>query len=268
MDEDVVGDLQQGSDAPPPNPFEVAPAPCPMPHQRVASFVPQPVSLSSVLSGCLQGLMWATAGLAIVTGVLGLAAKRAFDAHVLRQPDAATEQQALFDWIDSSNAWVNAEAFVMFSWTAMFVLTVVWMYQAHKATRSLWPGQRKGSAGWTIGGWFVPLAQFVLPKLVLNEIERISRSPRRGGYVDAGWKDQSTSAIGWLSWIGVSCGVVLIVVGSLLMSDLEPSPAEMRSGYTVESIGMFSSAVGLALGAVFVRHVARRLSPTGITATP
>ncbi len=246
----------------------MAPAPWTTPnHPTAQPYVAPPVAVPSTLTGWLQGVMWATAGLAVIAGVLGFAAKSSYNDYVATRPSSVADQQAYDDWISMDDAFSSAEGFIILSWIAMFVLTIVWMNKAHKATQRLWPGPRKWSAGWTVGGWFIPLAQFVIPKLVLNEIERIAKSPRWGGHVDARWKDQSTSALGWLWWIGTSGSILLMTIGGSLAGDLDVSVGDMRSWYDLQSVGLFVAAVSLALGAIFMRRVGRRLSPAGMAET-
>ena len=136
-------------------------------------------------------------------------------------------------------------------WIATFVLMLVWMKKAHGATQRLWRGPRKWASGWTIGGWFIPFANFVIPKLVLNEIERIAKAPRWNGAVDDRWRHESTSTLGWLWWIGLSIGIIANGIGMGLADELTASADELRGGYTMQALGSLPSAVALGLGAIY-----------------
>ena len=231
------------------------------------TLVPVRPTVSPVLANWLQGLFWATGALAALTALLGFFALPKFDEYWEAPVGSQTEDRAYEAWLDADEAFGAASGFTTFAWIAAFVVLLVWMHKAHRATQTLGAGPRNWSQGWTIGAWFIPLAQFVLPKLVLNEIERIATAPRSAGIVTHTWRSQSTSALGWLGWVTLSAGFILIAVGTGIMpteDDLVFSADDVRIGYAVHSIGLLVAAAGCVLGALFVRGLSRRLSPTGI----
>ena len=238
--------------------------PSPMPYAPMV--VPVRPTVSPVLAGWLQALFWATGALAALGAVLGLTALPRFDEFWDAPVGSRAENRAYEAWLDADDAFSAAVGFMMLVWLATFVVLLVWMHKSHRATDTLAPGARQWSGGWTIGAWFIPLAQVVLPKLVLNEIERIANAPRAGGYVTPHWRAQSTSALGWLWWIGYVAAIVLIVVGSGMMPSEEVvySPDDVRAGYVTQSVGLLAAAGACVFGALFVRRLSRRLSPTGI----
>jgi hypothetical protein len=135
----------------------------------------------------VQGLMWATGGMALITGVLGFLALGAFEDYSDRGLGTSAQAQAFDDWSDLNDTFDAFNALLTLIWIALFVVMIVWMNKAHKTTQRLWLGSRKWSSGWTVGGWFIPFANFFIPKGVLNEIERIAKAPRMGGLVDHRW---------------------------------------------------------------------------------
>jgi hypothetical protein len=57
---------------------------------------------------------------------------------------------------------------------AIFVLIIIWLFRAVKNT-ALWNGDRgRWAPGWAIGGWFIPLANIVIPFLVFSSTWRRS----------------------------------------------------------------------------------------------
>ncbi|MEY9843371.1 DUF4328 domain-containing protein [Streptacidiphilus sp. MAP5-3] len=52
------------------------------------------------------------------------------------------------------------------------VLFIIWFFKSARLSEILAPGRQALSAGWAIGGWFVPLAFLVLPRLVAGGIWR------------------------------------------------------------------------------------------------
>lgn len=254
----------------PPTQFSVPPPPSPSapgPWPAAAGFA-QPASLSPALTGWLQGLMWATAAIAVIAGLVGFAALGTFEDYMDARAGSASEFQAFDDWVDLDDAFAGVGGFAFLLWIAVFVVMLVWMNKAHKATQWLQPGPRKWSSGWTVGAWFIPFANFVIPKMVMNEIERIARAPRFSGAVNPAWRQQSTLAIGWLWWILVAIGLVLTSVGSGLRDAEEFNADDIRASYACQSIGLLVGAVGLAFGAVYMRRVGRRLSPAGMRENP
>ena len=59
-------------------------------------------------------------------------------------------------------------------WIVAGALVIVWFWRARK-NLDAFPGARRGMrAGWAIGGWFIPLANLVIPFRVGGEIARAS----------------------------------------------------------------------------------------------
>ena len=54
---------------------------------------------------------------------------------------------------------------------------------------------RSWSSGWAVGGWFIPLAALVIPRLVLSEIERISHPDNGPAPIGAGWRRTRQHAV-------------------------------------------------------------------------
>ena len=46
---------------------------------------------------------------------------------------------------------------------AIFVLLIIWLYRAAKNNEALGRQNPRLGPGWAIGGWFIPLANFVIP---------------------------------------------------------------------------------------------------------
>jgi hypothetical protein len=226
------------------------------------------VSVSSTLTGWLQGLMWATGGMAAIAGVMAFVALGSFESYIDARAGSAAERSAYNDWVDLDNAYMTVLGLAYVVAIAMFVLTVVWMNKAHKTTQRLWPGPRRWSSGWTVGGWFIPLANYFIPKMVMNEIERIAKARRWNGMVDASWRHEPTAVLGWLWWIGASVGFLAMASGSGLSDDTNASTSDIHSGYAVAGLGALGLAVALGLGAIYIRGVGRRLSPRGVTENP
>jgi Domain of unknown function (DUF4328) len=208
--------------------------------------------------------MWATGGVAVITGVLAFAALNSFDNYHGARSGSFAERRAYGDWIEMDDTFTGVAAVLFFLWIAVFVVTIIWMNKAHKATQRLWHGPRKWTSGWAVGGFFIPAANFFIPKLVMNEIERIAKATRSNGLVDSSWRGESTSVLGWLWWIGTAVGLLFVASGSSLVDGIEASADEIRSGYAMQGLAWFGAAAACACGALFIRKIGGRLSPAGL----
>lgn len=54
------------------------------------------------------------------------------------------------------------------------VLFIIWFFKSAQLSDILTPGRQSLSSGWAIAGWFVPLAYFVLPRIVMGGVWRAS----------------------------------------------------------------------------------------------
>jgi hypothetical protein len=109
--------------------------------------------------------------------------------------------------VDTSSAedlFLGWSSFALFAMVVTGVLVLIWTYQTSKAFDARGPTGRKWRGAWTIGSWFIPFASFVLPKLVFNELERISQAPFTDDPIGDRWKSETRSGISdlwWLLWV-------------------------------------------------------------------
>lgn len=116
------------------------------------------------------------------------------------------------------------------------VLVLVWMYQAYEAASSRGPTERKWSGGWAVGGWFLPLASFVIPKLVLNEIDRMSHPDAGPPPIEARWRSLPRLPASDVWWV-LSLGSALMVWGGPVPSLGLLAAAAASGGITISKIG-------------------------------
>ena len=238
------------------------------PHAYQPHAAASPRSLSGTLGGWLQGLYWTSAGLLLIGAVLFFATAIEFQT-AWADPSQRVRDDAFDAFVDLEDAAITTYGFVILVWIAVFVLMIVWMNKAHKVTSELWRGHRTWSSGWTIGGWFIPLANFVIPKLVLGEIERIATTADQHGRVGPDWRRTSTSVVGWIYWVGIVVGLVAFHVGAGIVPDeeffLSESDADLAvASYVLRGAGMVVWGVGAVFGALHVRRIGRRLSADAV----
>lgn len=225
-------------------------------------------SVAAGLSGTLQGFYWALAGFAALSATFAVGTLVAFNSWWDTPVGSREEARALDDWVQVEDTFEGLAGMMFLSGLVVFILMIIWMNICHKVTQQLWPGQRSWSSGWTVGAWFIPFANAVIPKLVMNEIERIAVSQRSHGVVGAQWRSTATSPIGWLWWLGLVIGTIVNTIGSGIGSDLDSSAGEVRAGYVLNALGLSLVAAGAVFGALYVRRIGRRLSHRGITDEP
>jgi Domain of unknown function (DUF4328) len=73
----------------------------------------------------------------------------------------------------------------------VFVLTglafIQWLYRARRNLDELGATGLRWRPSWAIGGWFIPVANLVIPLLVVREIDRADPQPRPGRWIFAAW---------------------------------------------------------------------------------
>lgn len=222
--------------------------------------------MNRTLGKWVQAFFWAVAATAVVHAVSVYAAYAEFDKFWNTQ--GTSKRVNLESWIeaeDSANFWWGLG--VLFSFVN-FVLLCTWMFKAHRATQLLGATKRGWSRGWTIGGWFIPGANLIIPKLVIGEIEKAAAAPRTHGHLDPDWRDRKSSSVGWLWWTFWWAGILLVRFSSsgLPEPSLETSFQEaIRTSVLLNVIGALLCAAGAALGAMYLRSIQADLSQADLS---
>jgi uncharacterized protein DUF4328 len=118
-------------------------------------------------------------------------------------------------------ARLGVGATILLAGAAAAVCFLVWLYRAY-ANLAAFPGGRpRFPAGLAVGAWFIPVANCVLPGMIVAELCRRSvrvgdaRAARRG------------AALAWLWWLGCLAAVVALVCGGGLAGS--PAISQLRS---------------------------------------
>ena len=127
---------------------------------------------------------------------------------------------------DSDDLVRAAAAIYAFVSLAIVVVFIIWMWRAAKNNEALGRMQPRLGPGWSIGGWFIPIANFVIPILIMQDLWRGSDpSVARG---DPGSRaSRGSGLIGWW-WAAWLVGIVRIFVNSdnadskNTLSDIKP----------------------------------------------
>ncbi len=254
------------STIPPPPPVQpesrhrIAPAIAPLPADVAAAAVPQG------LSDALRILLWCVVPASAFGVVAALSTLfKLQDIVIGGRIQSSSGSGAFEEFVGADKNLHTWGGFFIILGLATFIVLVCWSFKAHKATQELCHGVRRWSRGWTIGGWFIPLAQLFIPKMVLNEIERIALAPRSApGVTGVEWRSTAVTAISWCWWIMLSIGLVVLRIGSTMGSSAASTLNQLRAGYILTVAGYALVGLSSICGALHFRSIARRLGPDGM----
>ena len=137
---------------------------------------------------------------------------------------------------------------------AIFVLLVIWLYRAAKNNEALGRQNPRLGPGWAIGGWFIPIANFVIPFIVMDDVWRgADPSIARG---DPGWRRTSTLGAIW-AWLVTA---VIFTIPSVIASSSGDVRADEPDKVRRDDILRIIGAFGAILAAVFAIVVVRRIA--------
>jgi hypothetical protein len=137
---------------------------------------------------------------------------------------------------------------------AIFVLLIIWLYRAAKNNEALGRQNPRLGPGWAIGGWFIPLANFVIPFIVMDDVWRgADPSIARG---DPNWRRSSTLGAIW-AWLVTA---VIFTIPSAIASSTGDVRADEPEKVRRDDILRIIGAVGAIVAAVFAILVTRRIA--------
>ncbi len=167
---------------------------------------------------------------------------------------------------DADHLVVGASAALALVYLTTIVLFIVWQYRHARNAAAL--GARSGlGPGWAVGGWFVPLANFVLPAIQLCQSARPSLG-RRANAVVIGWAIVFGLAVG----VSFSSGALLGTdeEGNLRLETVE-DVRDAASSERVAAVGLGLLAPAALLATSMVRTLSgaqQRAFATGAQAPP
>jgi hypothetical protein len=204
-----------------------------------------------------RGLEIALTALFVVAAVVALARGVALASRlvVLDDPNAS----------DFFNRASDADSFVrvMDVLLALIVLAIVpcfivWCFRVAKNQEALARQPERLGAGWAIAGWFIPLANLVIPVLVIQDLWRgsdatIERGDPRWRIADRSW------LIGW--WWGLFLVSLLTFTGTPI-DRRELDVAEVRGANLLAIVAMLCFAASAVLGVLVVKRLDARQATT------
>ena len=222
--------------------------------------------LSGALSGGLQAMLWLVAGLYALTSLLTVALNNV-SRDYLAQPDGPEAAAALDRWIAWEDAVTAVQGVVTVISLALLVVLIVWSFKAHRAADALEAGGRAFGRGWLVGGWFIPVGSLFVPKLAMNEIERVARAERVGGrVVGDSWRFGKVHPLGTLWWASLVGGFMLSRIGNVVADGIGTDLDRAETAYLLVATGHAALAISGLLGALHFRLLSGHLSAESLGA--
>jgi hypothetical protein len=141
------------------------------------------------------------------------------------------------------------QAVGVLAWLTGAIAIMVWLHRALANVEMLPEVSRRWSPGWAIGAWFIPIANLVLPALVLNSAARAS-VPTRGARALT-----TTLVLAW--WLGFAGSSVLNGVAT--RGDVEVTTFWTLYGLAV-AVRVVSAVALVAVLAQVTWHQERRFA--------
>lgn len=215
--------------------------------------------ISAGLGTWTKGLLWGYVALLAFTTLATIFIFVYFEQFM----SAPLGSQSEFDAANSWNNWENIYNIVYLIAVLLTIpigiLLIVWAHRAHRATDALNPGQRKWGHGWSIGAWFIPIANYILVPLVLSEIHKIATAKRTNATVDHEWPRNKVSAPLIMWFVFYAVGGVTLFIGNAALSNEFATADSYRGGLIITLIALGITAAASLLAASFIKDVSTKL---------
>jgi FtsH-binding integral membrane protein len=152
---------------------------------------------------------------------------------------------------DADDAVSGAASFYTIFRVAIIVVFIIWMWRASKNALEVLGRERPTfTPGWSIGGWFIPLANFVIPVMIIQGLWRASAPGTAPGTT---WRDAKGSGlviVWWIAFLGST-------VASFTFND-NNKLNDVKVADTVGAVGAAASVVAAVLAISVVVQLTRR----------
>jgi len=138
---------------------------------------------------------------------------------------------------------------------ATAVVFIVWMWRAAKNNEALGRMNPRLGPGWAIGGWFIPIANFVIPVLMMQDLWRGSDPAVPRG--DPGWRTgRGSGVVGWwwAFWLG---GIIRVFIRDD-NSDSRGKLSDIKRGNQLAFVAFVAHTVAAVLAIRLVRRLTAR----------
>jgi hypothetical protein len=138
---------------------------------------------------------------------------------------------------------------IIAGWIYTAITFITWLYRARDNLDRRGDTGLRWRRGWTVGGWFIPLADLVIPAAVVAEVYARSRP---GAYRT--WTVPRL-VVGW--WVAFLLGIVRFTVTSS-----GPDGVVVHGAQFWNAVNGVAGAVAAALAVRIVQHITARQSGT------
>jgi hypothetical protein len=163
----------------------------------------------------------------------------------------STLAQARFDHLGSGSDYTFWQVGASLS-SALVIVLIIWQWRSQMNASALGRTGARFSPGWGIAGWLIPIANYVLPYLVFQDLWRSSDAESAPG---TGWRSLPGSPLVASWWIAYVAGTITPIVAMILVLATSTSAADTDA--YVEA-GHLVLAGAYVLGIFVVRAINQR----------
>jgi hypothetical protein len=208
----------------------------------------------------LSGLTTALTALFVVVAIASAVSIFAFVNRIGLENDILDGESGLdlLDRIDDADGFVGAMVVIyLLLMVSIVVLLCIWTWRAMKNNETLGRTGARFSPGWGIAGWLIPIAWFVIPVLIFQDLWRGSDPSVRPG--DPAWRNAKGSGLvaAWATTYIIGSARFGTFGGEANVND-DDEIRSLRTSDTVAAIGMAVSVAAAILAILTFRRIAER----------
>lgn len=241
--------------APPAPGFVGAPLPPPPPPQVAAYGYGAPVGYAPRTIWSLRGLstaaLWLYGATAFAAGLVGLTLLNAYGA--LETLDDQGTRAARQAYLDAAAAHGAMSLLYLLGVIATGIVTIIWLWRAVSNLPMFPNPPLRKSPGWAIGGWFIPIAAWFIPKGIIDDVWRGAAVDGTGGRP---WNAVRVPAVINLWWAGWVAGSIVSTIGNSMSGSDEIGTVE--SGLLVSAFGAGLIIAGAVFAIVSIQQITKR----------
>jgi uncharacterized membrane protein YedE/YeeE len=156
---------------------------------------------------------------------------------------------------DADDFVAGAGAFFTITQVAIVVLFIVWQFRAAKNNEALDRTGARFGPGWSIGAWFLPIADLVIPVMIVQDLWRGATPTTPRG--DPRWRQATGSVLVAVWWAACLLSLVRFAASNAGLHD-RGSLDDIELSNVVALVGVVAIAVAAILAAFVVWLLSRR----------
>jgi hypothetical protein len=169
--------------------------------------------------------------------------------HRLDNGELVSRQEAL----DADQAVADVASLLFGLAIAIFVLMIIWLHRAYGNVDAFRVGPKRYGNGWTVGAWFIPVANLWIPNQLISDTWRGADAAALG---NPRWTKLPRAPIIMLWWVFFIAAAVFSYPRAL--TDPDSSADALQVADALSAVGALVSIVAAILGAITFRTLTRR----------